>query len=119
MATDADLSECFARATFPDDESSHGWNRIQLEQCAQSQHEAIVQGVSAYRYALERLRYLGRVLGVDDARNTSGTPIQEQIPKGPAGLDDLTCQESTRVGVIHEALSSEVNKEVDHGQAKE
>jgi hypothetical protein len=55
MTRDDMPEKCFARETFPDDEPSHDWNLIQLEQYAQAQHEAIVQGETTLAPTYHRL----------------------------------------------------------------
>ena len=55
MVKESDSSECFARETFADDEPSHGWNQIQLEQYAQTQHDTIVRGETTLAPAYYRL----------------------------------------------------------------
>jgi hypothetical protein len=52
---------CFARETFSGDELSHSWNLIQLESCAQAQHETIVRAEKSSAPAYHRL---GRALEI-------------------------------------------------------
>jgi hypothetical protein len=72
----------------------------------------------AYRAALERLQFLGRVLGAEDEQHAGSEPPASPEPKAPVESHGLTGQQSTPRDSA-KASTTDLGAQAGNGQAKE